>query len=161
MLAFTIAGCGNAGTTENTGTKTVGQAQTADQTAATEMDDVRDDETAENDRDAQSSDKENDTLIVYFSAANLNDVDAVTSATPLIDGVSTVEWMANIIQESTGADIVRIVPSEDYPLSYDDVADAAKKEADNEVHPAIQPLDVDPTSYKTVFIGERVIIRTS
>lgn len=83
----------------------------------------------------------------------MNDVDAVTSATPLIDGSSAVEWIANIIQEETGADIVKIVPSEDYPLSYDDVADAAKKEADNEVHPAIQPLDVDPTTYKTVFIG--------
>ena len=153
IIAFTIAGCGNAGTTESTDTQAADQVQTADQTAATETDEARDDVTVENDGNAQRPDKENDILIVYFSAANLNDVDAVTSATPLIDGVSTVEWMANIIQESTGADIVRIVPSEDYPLSYDDVADAAKKEADNEVHPAIQSMDVDPTSYKTVFLG--------
>lgn len=103
--------------------------------------------------DTRTADKENDILIVYFSAANLNDVDAVSSATPMIDGASTVEWMANIIRESVGANIVRIIPSEDYPLSYDDVAAAAKKEADNEEHPAIRPLDVDPTSYKTVFLG--------
>ena len=49
--------------------------------------------------------------------------------------------------------VVRITPTEDYPLSYRDTADAAKKEADNEVHPAINDLDVDPTSYKTVFLG--------
>lgn len=96
---------------------------------------------------------ENDVLILYFSAANLNDVDAVSSATPLIGGVSSVEWMANVIRDVTGGNVVRITPTEDYPLSYQDTADAAKKEADNEVHPPINDLDVDPTSYKTVFIG--------
>ena len=32
----------------------------------------------------------------------MNDVDAVTSATPLIDGSSTVEWIANIIHVVVG-----------------------------------------------------------
>lgn len=94
-----------------------------------------------------------DVLILYFSAANLNDVDAVSSATPLIDGASSVEWMADLIQDRVGGEIVKIMPVDDYPILYQDVADAAKQEADNEVHPQIQPLPVDPTGYKTVFIG--------
>ena len=96
---------------------------------------------------------ENKVLILYFSANNMNDADAVSSATPIIDGASSVEWIANIIQEQVGGDLVPLIPSEDYPLGYDDVADAAKKEADNEVHPAIVPLSVNPEDYQTVFIG--------
>lgn len=152
ILALSAAGCGSADTKDNTSAQTK-QVQKADQAVKTESDEGQNESTSQTAEDTQVSNKGNDTLIVYFSAANMNDVDAVTSATPLIDGESSVEWIANIIQEKTGADIARIIPAEDYPLSYDDVADAAKKEADNEVHPVIQSLDVDPTSYKTVFIG--------
>ena len=152
ILALSAAGCGSADTKDNTSAQTE-QVQKADQAVKTESDEGQNESTSQTAEETQVSNKENDTLIVYFSAANMNDVDAVTSATPLIDAESSVEWIANIIQEKTGADIARIIPAEDYPLSYDDVADAAKKEADNEVHPAIQSLDVDPTSYKTVFIG--------
>ena len=152
ILALSATGCGSADTKDNTSAQTE-QVQKADQAVKTESDEGQNESTSQTAEDTQVSNKENDTLIVYFSAANMNGVDAVTSATPLIDGESSVEWIANIIQEKTGADIARIIPAEDYPLSYNDVADAAMKEADNEVRPAIQPLDVDPTSYKTVFIG--------
>ena len=151
-LAISVAACGSTNTKDNTSAQTE-QVQKADQADKTESEEGQNESTSEMAEDTQVPNKENDTLIVYFSAANMNDVDAVTSATPLIGDTSSVEWIANIIQEKTGADIVKIMPADDYPLSYNDVADAAKKEADNEVHPAIQPLDVDPTSYKTVFIG--------
>lgn len=110
-------------------------------------------ETEANAGDAADAPAENKVLILYFSANNMNDTDAVSSATPIIDGASSVEWIANIVQEQVGGDLVPIIPSEDYPLGYDDVADAAKKEADNEVHPAILPLGVNPEDYQTVFIG--------
>ena len=152
VLAMSVASCGSTDTKDNTSAQTQ-QIQKEDQADKAESDDVQNESTSGPAETTQVSNKENDALIVYFSAANMNDVDAVTSATPLIDGESSVEWIANIIQEKTGADVARIIPAEDYSLSYNDVADAAKKEADNEVHPAIQPLDVDPTSYRTVFIG--------
>lgn len=95
----------------------------------------------------------NDVLIIYFSAANTKDPDAVSAATPLVDGQGATEWMANTIADATGGDIVKIVPSEDYPLSYNDLADHAKSEADNDARPAIEPLQTDPASYKTVYIG--------
>ena len=94
-----------------------------------------------------------DVLIIYFSADNTKDVDAVSSATPMVSGVSSTQWMAETIHDVTGGDIVKIIPSGDYPLEYDDVADAAKAETDSDARPAFEPLDVDPTSYKTVFIG--------
>lgn len=136
LMILSLAACGGGASEDSS----------ADAAADTEVSEEAADET---DASANSG----DILIVYFSAANRTDTDATTSATPTIDGEGATGWMANVIQEKTGADIVKIIPAEDYPLSYDDVADAAKKEADNEVHPAIQPLDVDPTAYKTVFIG--------
>lgn len=148
-IVLSASGCGKADESKIPSVQPV-QEQTAMETDATDTDNTVNATKMES---TQTENKDNDILIVYFSAANLKDVDAVTSATPLIDGTSTVEWIANVIQEKTGADMVKIVPAEDYPLSYNDVADAAKKEADNEVHPAIQPLDVDPITYKTVFIG--------
>ena len=95
----------------------------------------------------------NNILILYFSANNTKDVDAVSSATPMADGVSSVEWIANIIHDRVGGDLVPIIPSDDYPLEYDDLADYAKEEADNEGRPAFEDLGVDPASYETVFIG--------
>ena len=103
---------------------------------------------------SEDADKDsNDTLVIYFSANNLNDVDAVSSATPMVGEESAVEWMANIIHDEVGGNLVQIVPSEDYPLGYDATADLAKTEADSEARPAFNNLDIDPTSYSRVFIG--------
>lgn len=99
------------------------------------------------------SNKENDVLILYFSANNSKDVDAISQATPMIDGASSVEWMANIIHENVGGDLVPIIPSVDYPLEYNELADYAKEEADNDQRPSFEDLGVDPTTYKTIFIG--------
>lgn len=103
---------------------------------------------------SEDADKDsNDTLVIYFSANNLNDVDAVSSATPMVGEESAVEWMANIIHDEVGGNLVQIVPSEDYPLEYDATADLAKTEADSDARPTFNNLDIDPTSYSRVFIG--------
>ena len=96
---------------------------------------------------------DNDILILYFSADNTKDVDAVSTATPMPNGESSVKWIADIIHDEVGGDIEPIIPSKDYPLEYDALADAAKAEVDNNERPAFEPLNVDPTQYKTVFIG--------
>ena len=72
-------------------------------------------------------------LVLYFSAANTKDVDAVTTATPMVNGTSSVKWMADIIHNEVGGDIEPIIPSKDYPLEYDALADAAKAEVDNNI----------------------------
>ena len=105
--------------------------------------------------DPEETEQASDVLILYFSANSRKntDVDAVTSATPVANDRSSVEQMADMIHEITGGDLVPIIPSEDYPLGYDDVADQAKQERDNGDRPAFEDPGVDPTSYKTVFIG--------
>ena len=92
-------------------------------------------------------------LVLYFSAANTKDVDAVTTATPMVNGTSSVKWMADIIHNEVGGDIEPIIPSKDYPLEYDALADAAKAEVDNNERPAFEALEVNPADYDTIFIG--------
>ncbi len=151
MMALSLTACGSSSNSSvGSQPQETGSVNHAEQSENTEA--VSDQAT---DETSSETAKKNDILILYFSAGNrkTSDVDAVTSATPVADGKSSVAQMAEMIQETVGGDIVQIIPSEDYPLVYDDVADQAKKERDDNARPAFEELGADPTSYKTVFIG--------
>ncbi|MBR1534104.1 MAG: hypothetical protein IJ639_07050 [Ruminococcus sp.] len=142
LLIASLAACGNGQKTETTA-KSDATTSKADDTATQA-------EAAQ--QDAKTSTDKN-ILILYFSADNTKDVDALSTATPMPNGESSVKWIADIIHDEVGGDIEPIIPSKDYPLEYNAVADAAKAEVDNNERPAYEPLSVDPTQYKTVFIG--------
>lgn len=94
------------------------------------------------------------TLIVYFSPANSDTVDAVSSATPRADGVSPVEYVANLINDEVKADAAKIVPLPSYPLEYSATADKAKAEQTKNERPAftLSP-NINIEEYDTVFVG--------
>ena len=142
LLIASLAACGNGQKTETTA-KSDATTSKADDTATQ----------AEAAQQGAKTSADNDILILYFSADNTKDVDAVSTATPMPNGESSVKWIADIIHDEVGGDIAPIIPSKDYPLEYDALADAAKAEVDNNERPAFEPLSVDPTKYKTVFIG--------
>ena len=159
-LSISLAACGNSQTTAVTSGQDKQQAestQTADSSEAKEPESAQ----AENKAEVQQTETAaengssagNNILILYFSADNTKDIDAVSSATPMTDGTASVEWIANIIHDNVGGDLIPIIPSEDYPLEYEALADYAKKERDNGGRPAFESLSVDPTSYDVVFIG--------
>ena len=139
VMVLSLAACGG---NQNSGSSSSGQ--TATKAAETK---------AESNTASSAANTGSRVLVLYFSAANTKDVDAVTTATPMVNGTSSVKWMADIIHNEVGGDIEPIIPSKDYPLEYDALADAAKAEVDNNERPAFEPLSVDPTKYKTVFIG--------
>ena len=146
VLAFSLTACGNNQQSQtSTGSQKTKPPVTENATQVSEQND-----TSAGEHNTGEGSK---VLVIYFSADNTKDVDAVSSATPMADGTSSVRWIAEIIHENVGGDIAEIIPSEDYPLGYDELADAAKKEADSDERPAIEALDIDPTSYDTVFIG--------
>ncbi|MBR0415539.1 MAG: flavodoxin [Clostridia bacterium] len=60
---------------------------------------------------------------------------------------------ANYIHDTVGGDIVRITPEKAYPENYDDVADYAKKERDDNARPAFKDLGVNPEDYDAIFVG--------
>ena len=152
MIALSLSACG--GSTVVTGAQSQDAAAPVSQAAEVmqQPSSAKSTEIAE-ETAAIDSDNSADTLVLYFSAANTRDADAISSATPMDNGVASTQWIAELIHEEVGGDLAKIVPAVDYPLEYNDLADVAKKETDSGARPAFEPLDVDPTTYKTVFLG--------
>jgi hypothetical protein len=153
MISLSLAACGSSQTTAATSGQTSQQevnAQSADSSGAKNAESAQDEGKAEVQQTEAAAKNESSVgkniLILYFSADNTRDVDAVSSATPMADGTSSVEWIATIIHENVGGDLIAIIPSEDYPLEYDALADYAKKERDDGGRPAFEDLGVDPAS---------------
>lgn len=82
--------------------------------------------------------------VVYFSepeAAQKYDVQGAT------------QYVAQVIQERTGADIFRIERQAAYPADHEALTDQAKSEREQGVHPAIKDTIGDLSRYDTIFLG--------
>ena len=82
--------------------------------------------------------------VVYFSepgAAQKHEVQGTT------------QFVAQAIQEKTGADIYRIERSIDYPTNYDTLTGQAKEEKDDNARPALKDTIGDLSRYDTIFLG--------
>lgn len=139
VMALSLAACG---VNQNSGSSSSGETST--KVAETK---------AESNTASRAANTGSKVLVLYFSVANTKDVDAVTTATPMVNGTSSVKWIADIIHDEAGGDIAPIIPSKDYPHEYNALADAAKAEVDNDEHPAFEALEVNPADYDTIFIG--------
>ena len=163
MLAIT--GCGQSGTSadSNTNGKTEEQ-QTTEVVESVEAEGSENSDTIaqdtetpikENNDETDAAGSSSDTLVVYFSRTgeqyNVGVIDKGNTAI-----------VADMIAEQTGADVFEILPQEDYyPYTYDELTDVAKKELNENARPAYAGEVPDLSQYSTIFIGERVIIRTS
>ena len=78
---------------------------------------------------------ENKTLIAWFSWSG------------------NTEAAVKHIAEKTGADTFRIERTDAYPTDYNECADAAKKEVDDKVYPAIKGLPENFDQYKTIIVA--------
>ena len=89
-------------------------------------------------------------LVVYFSMPDSNDNSSVE-----IDGetLGNTQYMAYVIQENTGANIFRIVPTVPYPTDHDELVDLAQKEQSDNARPAFNGSIENFDSYDTVFVG--------
>ena len=83
----------------------------------------------------EAAEERTKTLVVYFSASG------------------NTEKMAAHIHEIVGGDIVALTPVVAYPTEYNALIDYAKDEQSRNLRPAFEELDIDPTTYETVFIG--------
>lgn len=88
-------------------------------------------------------------LVVYFSRTG----EQYTVGT--IDKGNTA-IVAEMIAEKTGADLFEILPETDYPYTYAELTDVAKKEQNDNARPAIKDALPELLQYDTVFIGAPV-----
>lgn len=96
-------------------------------------------------------------LVAYFSEPLPdNGVDATTSASRLVvngDLYGSVQYMATIIGEETGGDMVRIQTETPYPQDYTTLANQANQERQNDVHPELATSIENFDDYDVVFVG--------
>lgn len=96
------------------------------------------------------AEKSNKTLVVYFSMP-----DNVDDSTVTINGkvLGNNQYMAQVIQETTGSDIFRIEPVNAYPTNHSTLVDQASKEQRENARPAIKGTIENFDQYDTVFVG--------
>lgn len=112
--------------------------------------------TAENTTFAGSS-----TLVVYFSMPETTSTDESSmteeerNSTVTINGetLGNTQYVAYVIQETTGADLFRIEPETPYPVDHDTLIDLAAEEQDSNARPAIKDQIENFEQYDTVFVG--------
>lgn len=156
IMILSLAACGS----QNTAAPETAQNQSQAESTVTAEPASTDDQTSEPQSGAETPETQADSnvsgdkkaLIVYFSPANSDTVDAISSATPRVGNVSSVEYVAQLISAKVDADVAKIVPETAYPLPYNDAADQAKKERDDGARPAFT-LDANPEDYDVIFIG--------
>lgn len=95
-------------------------------------------------------------LIVYFTAAENSDVDAISSASvTVVDGVAkgNVRAVADMIHEYTGGDLYSIQTSVRYPGNGNKLIDYASEEQNNDARPELTSHIESFEQYDVVFIG--------
>lgn len=106
-----------------------------------------------------SSAKDSKTLVVYFSMPettnpnNMNQEEA--NSTVVIDAkvLGNTQYVAQVIQEQTGADIVRLEPLNPYPTDHRTLVDLAKNEQNIGARPALANPIANIDQYDVIFIG--------
>ena len=138
IIVLTLAACGTGSNTQDSSDNTKAQETTAAGTESTDSatasaetseqpsSDISDTETAEN-----------KILVVYFSWSGHLD--------------SMAHWVA----DETGGDLYRVTAKDPYPENYNQTADRAKQEQDNDVRPEIvvDITEEQMAQYDTVFFG--------
>ena len=97
------------------------------------------------------------TLIAYFShiGENLenNEIKELTKG--------NTEVVAEKIKELTGGDLYQIIEEEPYPFKYDDCLRRARREDDENIHPAIKGGQLlDMNQYDVIYLGFPIWYRT-
>lgn len=95
-------------------------------------------------------------LVAYFSEPLPNDVDAATSASRVhVNGdlYGSVQYVATVIGEATGGDMVRIQTAQPYPGNYDALAAQANQERQNNIYPELATNIENFENYDVIFVG--------
>ena len=162
MIAGMLTGCGSQ-TSENTSSIA---AETAQATEAAETSAVTEQETQAENTDRSDivteapeenygESTDNNILVVYFTPAENSGVDAISSATVTTwngEEMGAAEVLANMIQHNTDSDMFSIQTAVNYPLDYDELADYAKNEQDNDILPELTSHIDNMEQYDTIFV---------
>lgn len=98
-------------------------------------------------------------LVVYFSMPETTSAENMTreedNSVVVINGqvLGNTQYMASVIQETTGADLFRIEPKTPYPTDHSALVALASEEQDANARPEIAARIADFDQYDTVYVG--------
>ena len=95
-------------------------------------------------------------LTAYFTVPETDGVDAVASASRVVDGndvVGNTQYVAGIIQETVGGDLFAIETKQKYPGSHDELLEFAYEEKGENARPELSTKIDNLDQYDTIFIG--------
>jgi len=107
----------------------------------------------------QTPDNSKKTLIVYFSQPekiDLQNTDGFSGASVLVknnQALGSTQYIAQIIQQQTKGDLLRIETVKDYPIQHDPLVQYAEKEQQANIHPELKAKVENLADYDRVFIG--------
>lgn len=118
-------------------------------------------ETAETQNDSSADEQTggSNILIAYFTMpedVDTSGVDAIAGASIVVrdgEAVGNVEYMANVIAETVGADLFRIETVQQYPLEHEALVDQAAQEQDADARPELATHIENLEQYDTIFLG--------
>lgn len=98
----------------------------------------------------EPSNENRNALVVYFSVPDNRDNSYVE-----VNGeqLGNTQYMAQVIQENTGADIFRIQPTTPYPTDHEALLEAAQDEIRTNARPEIEGTIENFDSYNVIFVG--------
>ena len=101
-------------------------------------------------------------LVVYFSVPETDDAQNITQeemqSAVVVNGevLGNNQYIAQLIQQNTGADIFRIEPVTPYPKNHGEIEQIATQEKQNEALPPILNKIENFDSYKIFFVGHPI-----
>ncbi|WP_327725413.1 flavodoxin [Streptomyces europaeiscabiei] len=102
---------------------------------------------------------ESRTLVAYFSMPETDDPNDMNeneeNSSHVVDGkvLGNTQHIAQIIGESTGAEVFRVETAEELPLDHKTLSDLALKQQEDDERPKLKSLIPNLGEYDTVFIG--------
>ena len=98
-------------------------------------------------------------LVVYFSVPETDSIENKNSdeanSVIFINGeiLGNTQYVAQLIQQNSGADIFRIEPVTPYPMNHGELEQIATKEKQENIFPQIRDKIENFDSYKIIFVG--------
>lgn len=160
LMAVSLAACGETASPKSSQPSSASSSSQASEPEETSSSEQSQTSSSSGEETPEADGGESSMLVVYFSYAENADlpesVDAFATASiqtwnNTLTGNTGV--VANMIAESTGADLFSIRTVEKYPASYDETLDQGQQEQRADARPALTALPENLEDYDVIFLG--------
>ena len=160
IFAFAMTACGRRDSNADSAVRTDSQSRAESRTESVENTETEENTVSDTAVSGQTEEGNSNILIAYFSRVGNTDfpadIDAMSSASLVRkDGelYGNTQYIASLIQQSTGGDLFLIETAEKYPVDYDETDEQGMIENRDRTRPELASHVENMDSYDIVFLG--------